>query len=203
MNRPPSYEDGPRATDIVSRALLALYRLGIDRREAQFRSAHEQGCCYLCHIPYFNAHANCPCPHWFLMGGSLEGRIQPIFETYGLSDVLHFLLLHLRAGTGAWRPYRQLSDLSTPSTIGIGLRLRTRQWSFEMPLEASDGLATVVVRCPRRFKEDLVAKATAQAQDLEVLVALACLARQCSLRLPDHDDRCSPALLPRRPGILC
>ncbi|WBS04256.1 hypothetical protein OU994_08245 [Pseudoduganella sp. SL102] len=158
----------------LARAIAALAPFGQDaRRRERFLAAREQGCCHQCHAPLQNLLNDCPCPHWFITSASTVERIAPVLRMYALSDVLHFLLLHVEAGNAGRAPTSsQLAALARRDGYELKVRLGRKQWSFRTTQAGEDGGRLVVELFNPRTGKHCAIDLPASGVDLDVMDAV-------------------------------
>jgi hypothetical protein len=173
MHRPPPVFTGPppSAADPLGRALDALAAFGYDqRRRALFQAARAQGCCYQCHAPLQYYLDEFPCSHWFVTACSSIERITPVFATYALADVLHFLLLH---ASGPGRPQRPVSGTCAAGSTEIAVRLGRKSWHFAVASVEGNGARLTVAMSNRRTGKTTSVELPASQSDLDVMDSVA------------------------------
>jgi hypothetical protein len=155
----------------LARGLAALAPFGHDaRRRERFMAARAEGCCHQCHAPLQNLLNDCPCPHWFTTSAATVERIEPVLRMYALADVLHFILLHLLAGSaGRALPRGQLTVSTHYGAPALTARIGRKLWTFRTA-QAQGEAARLVVELfnPRTGKRCAVALPATET-DLEAM----------------------------------
>lgn len=136
---PPMLHSAPRGRPPAASAMpylltmLALERCGHQSADAQRHArAHAERCCHLCHLPYASANLACPCPHWLLMPWPDVARFGAVFQMFGLSGVLHYLLEYARADSTGGQPRGVVAVDQGPGRQRVLIKLRGRRWVFEL-----------------------------------------------------------------------
>lgn len=136
---PPGH-DQKVASITASAALATLCARALDLiepsghrvdRKREFLTAHAQGDCYLCHLP-FGIHLDTfPCPHWLVSTVRNIDAVEQVLQIYPLADVLHFMLLYVADQAAAGNPRRlSLSHTRRCGQVGLKVRLAQQQWIF-------------------------------------------------------------------------
>lgn len=124
-------------TSSCDRAMSVLANAGYSpARELRLVTAHDEGCCYLCHVPYSQTLDGCPCPHWLIMPWASVERVEQVLEEYELAGIIHFVLGYAKASHGSRRPYRAISATRAPGELQVLIKTKRRHWAFTLLTEA-------------------------------------------------------------------
>lgn len=142
-------------TSSCDRAFSALGAIGYDAaRASQLLHAHDQGCCYLCHVPYTQTLDECVCPHWLIMPWPSLERVRRVLAVYELPAIVHFLLAYAKAGYRVRQPADVISASGDAQRQQLLIKAQRRHWSFVLHTDPAGGAQRLHFHMKSRSSKD-------------------------------------------------